>query len=240
MGRSSQFCRGSDSHFWSDGAHDHWATQTPFFLLIVLMGKSPIGNVFGILWNGGVVPLNVATLKGEAFGISRTITKRLDLTPGFSSSSAQPSCRRDLKEERSTCNRALCKVCQGTDNTAGVSSSNCTVTDKWRSCAHTCASSFVWTSPLPVTTVMEDLDLLRVCNSAELKSFSLNMCTDAPESITKCLPLGFCRRGVQAMPKLRCQHPLPVPRRLCGRTAPVPGFRLEILSSTLGAHGLRS
>ena len=48
------------------------------------VGKSPIGIAFGILWFGSVVRVNVATLKGVAFGISRTITKRLDLTSGFS------------------------------------------------------------------------------------------------------------------------------------------------------------
>ena len=77
MGRSSQFCRGSDSHFWSDVAHDHWATNE--------------------------------------------------------------------------CNRALCKVCQGT-----VSS----------------------------------------------KSFLLNMCIEAPESITNVSLLALSKR-VPALPKLR-------------------------------------
>ena len=57
---------------------------TPFFLFFVPMGKSPIGVVFGILWNGSVVRVNVATLNYVAFGISRTNTKRLDLTSGSS------------------------------------------------------------------------------------------------------------------------------------------------------------
>ena len=57
---------------------------TPFFRLIVPVGRSPIGVAFGILWNGGVVRVNVAALKGVAFGIARTITKRMDLTSGSS------------------------------------------------------------------------------------------------------------------------------------------------------------
>ena len=45
-------------------------TRTPFFRPIVLVGRSPMGVAFGISWNGGVVRVNVATLKGVAFGIS--------------------------------------------------------------------------------------------------------------------------------------------------------------------------
>ena len=63
--------------------------------------RSPKGVAFGILWNGGVARVNVATLKGVAFGISHTITKRLDLT---SSSSLgfrlRPHNRRDPKLRR--------------------------------------------------------------------------------------------------------------------------------------------
>ena len=58
--------------------------RTSFFRTSVPVGKSPIGVAFGILWIGSVVRVNVATLKGVAFGISRTITKRLDLTSGSS------------------------------------------------------------------------------------------------------------------------------------------------------------
>ena len=58
--------------------------RTLFFRTSVLVGKSPIVVAFGIFWNGSVVGVNVATLKGGAFGISRTITKRLDLTSGSS------------------------------------------------------------------------------------------------------------------------------------------------------------
>ena len=61
---------------------------TPFFRTSVPVEKSD-----RLEWS--VVRENVATLKGVAFGISRTITKWLDLTSGsclgFSSSSAQPS-----------------------------------------------------------------------------------------------------------------------------------------------------
>ena len=43
-----------------------------------------MGVVVGIFWNRGVVRVNVATLNRVAFGISRTITERLDLTSGSS------------------------------------------------------------------------------------------------------------------------------------------------------------
>ena len=71
-----------------------------------------------------------------------------------------------------TCNRALCKVFAKGQYTEG-SSSSCEVTKIWRSCTYNCASSFVWTSPLAVTTVMGNLDLLRVSNSPDLKFFFL-------------------------------------------------------------------
>ena len=57
---------------------------TAFFLCCVAFGFSPMGVVFGLLWNQGVLRPNVATLKGVTFGISRTIAKRLDLTFGSS------------------------------------------------------------------------------------------------------------------------------------------------------------
>ena len=47
------------------------------------------------------------------------------------------------------------------------------------------------------------LDLLRVSNSAELKSVLLHIFQGAPESITKCLPSGFCRGGCWHYQKLR-------------------------------------
>ena len=43
---------------------------TPFFRLIVVVGKSPIGVVFGILWNGRIVRVNLATLNRVADWIS--------------------------------------------------------------------------------------------------------------------------------------------------------------------------
>ena len=38
-------------------------------------------------------------------------------------------------------------------------------------------------------------DLLRVSNSPRLESFLLNICMDAPESITKCFSSGFVEEG---------------------------------------------
>ena len=58
------------------------------------------------------------------------------------------------------------------------------MTKRSRSYTYTCASSYVWTSPLAVTTVVGVLDLCRVSNSSEFKTFLLSMCTDAPESTT--------------------------------------------------------
>ena len=56
-----------------------YAKGTPFFPLIVVVGKSPIGVVFGILWNGGVRDPKPPSLR------------RGWLKLGFSSSSAEPS-----------------------------------------------------------------------------------------------------------------------------------------------------
>ena len=70
------------------------------------------------------------------------------------------------------------------DRTAGVSSSNCTVTNWSRSWTYTCASSSVCTSPFAVTTVVGVLDLRKVSISSELESFLLSMCLEAPESTT--------------------------------------------------------
>ena len=73
----------------------------PFFRPIVLVGRSLMGVAFGFLYNVGVVRVNVATLEGEAFGISRTITKRLDLTSGSSLGfRLRPHNRRDPKPRR--------------------------------------------------------------------------------------------------------------------------------------------
>ena len=68
------------------------------------------------------------------------------------------------------------------DRTASVSSSNCTVTNRFRSWTKTCASSRVCTSPLAVSTTVGGLDLLKVSSSSELKSFLHSLCIDAPES----------------------------------------------------------
>ena len=71
---------------------------TPFFLFIVPVGKSPIGVV---LWIGGVVRVNVATLNRVAVWISRTVTMRLDLTSGSSLGfRLRPHNRRDPKPRR--------------------------------------------------------------------------------------------------------------------------------------------
>ena len=39
------------------------------------------------------------------------------------------------------------------------------------------------------------LDLLKVSNSPKLKSFLLNVCIEAPESITNCRSSGFVEEG---------------------------------------------
>ena len=53
------------------------------------------------------------------------------------------------------------------------------------------ASSSVCTSPLAVITVIGLLDVVTVSNSAEVKSFLLTMCIDAPESTTNSLSYGL-------------------------------------------------
>ena len=47
-----------------------------------------------------------------------------------------------------------------------------------------CASSFVCTSPLAVTTVVGFLDLRRVSISSGITFFLISMCIDASESTT--------------------------------------------------------
>ena len=61
------------------------------------------------------------------------------------------------------------------DRTASVSSINCTVTKRLRSSTWTCASSFVCTSPVAVSTTVVFLDLRKASNSCELNSFVLIM-----------------------------------------------------------------
>ena len=57
------------------------------------------------------------------------------------------------------------------------------------------ASSFVCTSPLAVITVVGLLDVVKVSNAAEVKSFLLIMCIDAPGSTTKSLSSGLIVDG---------------------------------------------
>ena len=56
-------------------------------------------------------------------------------------------------------------------------------------------SSFVYTSPLAVTTVVGFLVTLTVSNSAEFGSFMLSMCIDAPEHTTNSFSSGFITDG---------------------------------------------
>ena len=58
---------------------------TLFLLRCVEFGFSPIGVVFGFLWNRSVWRPNLATLQGVAFGTSHRITKQLALTFGLAS-----------------------------------------------------------------------------------------------------------------------------------------------------------
>ena len=57
------------------------------------------------------------------------------------------------------------------DRTTSVSASNCAITNRFRSWTYTCASSFVYTSPLAVITTVGFLDLRKVPTSSELNSF---------------------------------------------------------------------
>ena len=66
----------------------------------------------------------------------------------------------------------------------------------WRSCTKLAplysSGPLHWLSPL-----FWVLDLLRVSNSPELKSFSLACAQKAPESITKCRSSGFVEKGAR-------------------------------------------
>ena len=81
------------------------------------------------------------------------------------------------------------------DRTAGVSSRNCTVTNRFLSWTNTCASSWVCTSSLAVNTTVGVLDLVTVSISSELNSFLLIMCIDAPESTTNSRSSGLVEVG---------------------------------------------
>ena len=70
------------------------------------------------------------------------------------------------------------------ESTAEVFRRSMTLTNKSNSLTYTVASSLVCTSPLAVITVVGFLDIFMVFNSAELRSFSLIICTLAPESTT--------------------------------------------------------
>ena len=59
-----------------------------------------------------------------------------------------------------------------------------TVKNISNSLTYTVASSCVCTSPLAVMTIVGLHDFVKVSNSASFKSFSLIICTDAPESTT--------------------------------------------------------
>ena len=75
--------------------HFRLILDTPFIRPIASVGRSPIGVVFGLLWNGGVLRVNVATLKARGvwdFTYNHEAAGSVVwLKPGFSSSSAQPS-----------------------------------------------------------------------------------------------------------------------------------------------------
>ena len=77
------------------------------------------------------------------------------------------------------------------ERTAGVSSRSFTVTKKSHSLTYTVASSFVCTSPLVATTVVELLETVVVSNLAEFRSFVLDIYMDAPESTTNSLSSVF-------------------------------------------------
>ena len=79
--------------------------------------------------------------------------------------------------------------------TRGVSSKICTATKSSKSWTYTVASSSVCTSPLVVITVVVFLDARTVSSSAELRSFLLSMCIDAPASATNVLSSGFFEDG---------------------------------------------
>ena len=116
------------------------------------------------------------------------------------------------------CNRVLRRACPN-DRTAGVSSSICTITKRWRSWTYTCASSFVCTSPLAVITVVEFPDFRRVSSSAS-PFWNLPRIL-APLAFSKRVPLLPMRRlGSRTWPCplfWGCKRFSPSPMLLCGR-----------------------
>ena len=85
------------------------------------------------------------------------------------------------------------------DKNAGVSSKTFIVKNISNSLAWTVVSSYVCTSRLAVMTVVGLLNVVKVSNSAEFKSFLLIMCIDASESTTNSLSSGFRVSGA-------CRH----------------------------------
>ena len=75
--------------------------------------------------------------------------------------------------------------------TAGVFSRTFIVKKFSNSLTYTVASSCVCTSPLAVMNVVGHLDVVKVSNSAEFKSFLLIMCIDAPESTSNSVSSGL-------------------------------------------------
>ena len=90
--------------------------------------------------------------------------------------------------------RDLRRVFQS-ESTARVSSRSITATNKSNSLTYTVASPFVGTSPVAVTTVVGFSETFTASNSAEFRSFLLNMCMLAPKSTTNCLSSGFTADG---------------------------------------------
>ena len=138
------------------------------------------------------------------------------------------------------------------DRTAGGSSSNCTVTKRPRSWTFSCASSFVWTSPFAVTTVVGVLNGRNVSISTGLKSLLLSICKEAPESTTNIRSSGdFEIILAPLLPQenknvvlslffelVKCFSPSPT--LLCGPNSLALRWPSCDLSSNLGAQGLRS
>ena len=113
-----------------------------------------------------VVPLVVPGLSSSSSSSSASTSRPMDQSKssGQSEASTAPMTTRRAKQSWTS------------DRTAGVSPSNCTVTNRSRSWAYSCASSFVCTSPFAVTSVVGFLDHRKVSISSELKSFFCSAC----------------------------------------------------------------